>query len=360
MKKIIASIISIIVIIFLLLILLIPKQNFSDNENRFLEVFPKISISSIVSGDFQSKMCNYISDHFPLREKLLGFKNKIDHFLGISRINNVYYSKDNYLIEEYNKPKNNYKISRIINRFIENNSNKKIDFMLVPTSALVYDNKLPKYNISNSENDTIEFYKDNLKLNFIDVRDNLIKHNNEYIYYKTDHHWTTLGAYYAYEEYCNVNNLTKNIFRFVKVDNNFRGTLYSKILDNSIEMDYIIKVDDDNKYQVIIDNNQTNSFYDYSYLRKKDKYSYFFGGNKGLITITNDNGKDELLVIKDSYANNFIPFIAKNYKKIYVIDPRYYNESIEDFIDNKYVSNILFVYNVLTIDDDIGILSINR
>ena len=110
---------------------------------------------------------------------------------------------------------------------------------------------------------------------------------------------------------------------------------------------------DDNK-------NYSNSLYNYKYLDEKDKYSFFLDNNHSLVSIENldTKNKDSILIIKDSYANAFIPLIAPNYKYIYVIDPRYYNLSISDYINEKKIDKVLFIYNVLTIDEDLGIVSI--
>lgn len=360
MKKIISIITTAIVIMLFLLLIILKKEYFSENENRYLEEFPDIKIANILSGDFQDNFSNYVSDHFPFREFFLKIKNTTEHILGSNRISGIYYGEDDYLIEEYKKPKNTDKTIRIINRFVDKNKNINIEFMLVPTSIYVNSSKISKYNISSSESKTIDYYKDNLNTKFIDARENLKRHNKEYIYYRTDHHWTTEGAYYAYETYCKENNLEIKPTTYKTVTKDFYGTIYSKLLDNSIKKDYISIVEDNTNYEVYIDNEKTNSFYQEEFLNKKDKYSYFFGGNKSLIHIINNNEQGDLLIIKDSYANSFIPLIARNYKNIYVIDPRYYKDNISDFIKDNNIHNVLFLYNVLTIDEDIGIVSINK
>ena len=134
------------------------------------------------------------------------------------------------------------------------------------------------------------------------------------------------------------------------------------MLDNSLEYDTIEKVNDNTNYYVYFDDTKSNSnsLYNYKYLDEKDKYSFFLDNNHSLISIENldTQNEDSILIIKDSYANAFIPLIAPNYKYIYVIDPRYYNLSISDFINEKQIDKVLFIYNVLTIDDDLGIVSI--
>lgn len=361
MKKIISIFVSFIIVLFLGIFIFLPKEEFSENENRYLEKIAKFNFENIKTGKFQSSLNDYISDHFPFRGTLLGNKNRLMHTFGMYRINDVYYSKDNKLLEEYSTPKNRDRIIRIVNKFSRKNNDVNVEFMLVPTSVSIYEDDISKYNLNSSEFDVIDYYKEKLDVKFIDTRNTLLKNKDSYIYYNSDHHWTTLGAYYAYLDYCKINGIDAKNFDFEKVSNDFRGTLYSKILDNSTKKDYIIRVYDDNKYRVISDGKE-DVLYDNSYLKKKDKYSYFLGGNKGLTSIENLNIKsnDSILIIKDSYANCFIPFIINNYKNVYIIDPRYYSESINKFIDDKNIENVLFLYNVLTIDDDLGIVSINR
>lgn len=360
MKKIIDITIQIIILFLLILTIILPKEEFSANENRYLQKFPIISIESISSGKFMAQMSDYIADHFPFRETFLSFKTNLFKMFGIKRQNGIYYADDNYLIEEYEKPENNEKITRIINRFINTNSNVKYDFMLVPTSAYIYQNKLSNYNLNYDEKKTMEYFRQNINSNYIDVSTILLNNNDKYIYYRTDHHWTTRGAYYAYYEYCKNNGIIPNNYLFNEVSQNFYGTLYSKVLDNTIMPDIIEKIVDNNVYAVNYPNSDLYSMYNDKYLTEKDKYSYFLNANQSLITIVNQSIFDkEILIIKDSYANSFIPLLAAHYSKIHVIDPRYYKNKISDYIKDNNINHVLFLYNVGTIDDDLGILSIN-
>lgn len=361
MKKIISVLVSIIVFGVLLVFLISPKKEFSYNENRYLTKFPKYSVENIISGKFMTQIEDFIADNFPFRESLLSFKSKLYKSLGVYRQEDVYYGYDNKLYQEYKENQNSDKIINKINKFSES-VNSNISFMLVPTSIYVNNDKISKYNNSFDEGQTIDYYKDNLKVNFIDVRDVLTSNKDDYLYYGTDHHWTTRGAYLAYLEYCKYANIECNSYDFLVVNDKFYGTLYSKLLDNSLEYDYIEIINDTTRYSVYFDddNRYSDSLYNYKYLDEKDKYSFFLDNNHSLITIENLDIDDEdvLLIIKDSYANAFIPLVASNYKYIYVIDPRYYNLSISEFIDDNNIENVLFIYNVLTIDEDLGILSV--
>ena len=361
MKKIISIIITIIVISVVLMFMFVPKKEFSYNENRYLEKFPEVSIDNIMSGKFMNKLDSYIADNFPFRESLLSLKSMIFKTLGVNKRSDVYYGKDNKLYQEYRKPSNSDVVIKRVNR-LKDNIDSNVYFMLVPTSIYVNKDKVSKYNLSYDEGKTIDYYKDNLDVKFIDVRDSFKKNREDYLFYGTDHHWTTRGAYLGYLEYCNSLGINPNKYEFEIVNKKFYGTLYSKVLDNSLEYDYIEKIKDDTKYKVYFDDNKEESstlYYD-EYLDKKDKYSYFLDNNHSLIKIENldSNNDNSVLIIKDSYANAFIPLIGPHYKNIHVIDPRYYTLSISDYINTNKIEEVVFVYNVLTLGDDLGIVGI--
>lgn len=362
MKKIIGLITTSIIIILLVLFIALPKISFSPNENRFLEKFPSISINNIFDGTYMMKFESFVEDHFPFREFFLNLKTNVFKLAGMNKQSDVYYGKDGYLLQEYNEAVNTNRIIKIVNKFVDTNKKVKVDFLLAPTSIYINSDKLPNKAIVADQGKEIEKYKEQLNVNFIDVKDILLEKKDEYLYYKTDHHWTTLGAYYAYLVYCENKNIAPYEYEFEQISDDFYGTLYSKVIDNSLEKDIIHKVIDKDIYEVYykISDSTKDSMYEEKYLKGKDKYSYFLDNNHALITITNKTIKSnkELLVIKDSYANSFIPLIAKHYKKIHVIDPRYYKLSITDYISDNKISNVLFLYNALTIDLDMGITSI--
>ncbi len=361
MKKIVSIIVSIVILGFLILFLVLPKKTFSANENRYLSNFPTFNLNNILNGSYMTKIEKYVEDHFPLREEFLNIKTNVFKLVGMKKQNDVYFGKDGYLLQEFLQEENSDRIIRIVNKFAKANSNVNINFLLAPTSIYIYNDKMP-YKIDISEKDTIDKYKNELEVNFIDVIDSLINNKDKGLYYKTDHHWTTYGAYIAYLKFCEVYNIVPNEYQFITVNENFYGTLYSKVIDKTLKPDTIEKIIDDYNYDVYYDEEEvSNTMYSDKYLNEKDKYSYFLDGNHALTTVVNNdiNSNKELLIIKDSYANSFIPLITRHYKKIHVIDPRIYNKSINDYIAKNSISDVLFLYNVLTIDKDLGILSIN-
>ena len=143
----------------------------------------------------------------------------------------------------------------------------------------------------------------------------------------------------------------------------FQGTLYSKILIKDLYDDiYIYEPTDELRVKYNVGNEVIvkDTLYNKSYLNKKDKYSVFLDNNKPVIEITNNTSKKDnnILIIKDSYANSFIPFLTNDYKTIHVIDPRYYKMSISEYIVKNNIEEVLFLYNANSINNDTGIFTV--
>ena len=372
MKKIYSKLITIIICLFILIfslsLIFVPKVEFSENENRYLESFPRFTFKSLLSGKFIESFEDYITDHFPLRDGFISIKTFTEKLLGKNDINNVYFAEDDYLIQKYQIPVNNDKIINVLKDFQEELNYVNMNLMLVPTSVTINKDLLPKNAPTYSELETIDYIYSSVNFDKISLYDVFMEHKKDYqMYYRLDHHWTTYAAYYAYVEYAKHNNIdyySLNSFDVEEVTTEFNGTLYSKTNDYTRKSDSIytfsLKNSDYTVYYSDIDKT-TNTLYEKSYLEKKDKYAMFLNNNHALIEITNNNLKNskELVVIKDSYANSLIPFLVNHYEKVYVIDPRYYKKSISEFVKaNSKIRDILFVYNVNSLDNDLGILSI--
>lgn len=255
-----------------------------------------------------------------------------------------------------------------VNSFSKRNPNIPIYFMLVPNSVKINEDKLPSFASSYDQKKVIDYI--NSRVNnviAIDALSPLKEHKDEYIYYKTDHHWTTKGAYYAYREFCkrkNVMPMEHNDFNIKTVSNDFYGTLYSKfplsfIKPDCIEAYYpkkklILKVD-------YIDTKSTSTdIYEKRHLLKKDKYSFFIDGNHSLLSIKAGDGKGKkLLVIKDSYAHCFVPFLTNHYGEVHMMDLRYFNSSVDDYINEKGIDEVLILYNTSFFSKEKSIKKLN-
>lgn len=368
-NKVITGVICLFILIFGVFFWFGSKQEFSENENRYLETFPKAKLSDFTSGKYTESFKNYVSDHFPFRDTLMGLKSKIELLSGKKEINDVFVGEDGYLMERYQKPENTEKIISKLNQFYHDLNYVNMSLMLVPTSVTINADKLPKNAVTYSQVDEMKRYYDSTFFDVIDVTTILLDKNEDYqMYYKLDHHWTSFGAYYAYVEYCKYNEIESVSildFDIQEVTSDFNGTLYSKTNLYDLDSDSIhLFVPEKNHYEVnyVSAEKVTDTLYEKDYLEKKDKYSVFLDNNHPLIVITNldvSNGK-EIVVIKDSYANSFIPFLAQHYEKVHVIDPRFYQLSIKDYIrSNKAIRDVLFLYNMNTIDQDVGIMSLH-
>ena len=206
-----------------------------------------------------------------------------------------------------------------------------------------------------------------ITFNTIDVYNTLKENNKKYqMFYHLDHHWTTYGAYFAYVEYARNNDIEPldiTDFDIELVTNKFYGTLYSKSNDYSRDSDSIYLFNRNNNLEVnyVYNKKVTDTLYEKSYLDKKDKYGLFLDNNHPLIIVTNNDiiSSKEIIVIKDSFANSLIPFLVNHFKKVHIIDPRYYNLSISAYLkENPNIKDGLILYNANTIDSDLGILGV--
>jgi hypothetical protein len=374
MKK-VRIIIIIVFIGFFVLIsgasLIIKDREFSPNENRYLAETPELSWDNILSGKFQDGLEDYLRDQVCFRDGWITVKTGIQKACGDTDIGGAYVGKDGYDFEkitpeDVDEKQVDRNIKAVEDYFMtasETIDKQKLSFLLVPTSGLVMQEKLPKNARLFDQAKYIDQVQKAMKdYNFVDVRDTLMDHNEEYIYYKTDHHWTSAGACLAYEVWSEhtggeaekKDELAENV-----VSDKFRGSLYSKILDADSAYDeiwtYGLQKDDafgSKDCTVTIDEKQQlDSIYDDEKLQEKDKYAYFLGGNYGQVHIQNQKAASKakgknILIIKDSFANSFVPFVTQDYENIYMVDLRYYNGDMKSYLQEHNITDVLVLYNI--------------
>ena len=283
----------------------------------------------------------------------------------------MYIGKDGYLFEKYeyteNEKEHLVKVANIINQF-SYKTELPIYFMLIPNSIYVNQDKLPSNVVTYDQKEIIlDFYsKLDYKIKRVDVTDTLLNNKDKYLFFKTDHHMTSIGAYLSYTRFCLVANLGEedlNNFKQEIVSRDFLGTFDSKAQVPNQEKDQIeIYVNQKNLdiKSAEYDNETTKSIFNKEYLNKKDKYSFFLNGSNAKVVVKAnvENGK-KLLVIKDSYAHIMAQFLCQNFEEIHFIDPRYYKASLIDYATQNNITDILFVYNTSNLLSDLGILSLN-
>jgi len=346
-------------------LLLLPKKEYSPQENRYLESFPKLTLETLTDGSFMQDFETYVCDHFPLRDAFMTLQTWYQRILGRNQINGIYLCSDDYYIEEYKTPENTSRIISVFSRLEENVVSADVTFMLVPTAVTVYADKLPSNAKNANQTEEIDRIYSELNSTTVELTPALLAAREQYpLYYRLDHHWTTYGAYFAYAEYCKAKNIipySMDSFSTAVVSSNFQGTIYSKLNDFFAGSDEIVSFSTnvDNLSVFYPDTNEiSSSLYAEEYLSTKDQYSYFLDNIHPLVEITNPGAESasSLVVIKDSYANCMIPFLVNHYQKIYVFDTRYYKNSVSEFINNHVdVTDVLVLYNMNTIDTDLGI-----
>ncbi|MBS4199347.1 hypothetical protein KHA93_06745 [Bacillus sp. FJAT-49732] len=344
---------------------------FSEEENRNLEQKPTISVNNILSGKFMDRFEKYISDQFVWKKEWMWIKAASETAMLKQESNGIFLGKDGFLLEGFIEPKDQLnKNIEYINLFAKKNENLDYYMMLAPTSVDIYKEKLPLFAQSFPQKAVIDEVRKKLlnSIQFIEVLDTLTDHKNESIYFKTDHHWTMRGAYYAYVQAAHtlgIEPYSLHDFTVKTVSNDFYGTFASKVLGHNVIPDMIEKLEPnfDTSYSVRFDDKKqiSDSLFEWSFLKKKDQYSFFLNGNHSLVTIKSsvNNGR-KLAIIKDSYAHAFIPFLANHFEEIYVIDLRYYHSDFDQFIRENDIKEVLFLYNVVNFSTDSNLIWLKK
>lgn len=342
--------------------ILIPDRGFSEKENRVLSSRPPLNGSQIASGAFEKQFETYENDQFPLRDLWITLKAGTDRLMGKVEANGVYAGKSGYLIEEFKAPdQTQYDATvKAMADFAQKHSDLKQYALIAPNAVNILSNKLPAFAPVQDQNYWIDSLSDSLTqagVTFIDVRNIFNDHKMEDLYYHTDHHWTTQGAYYAYLQAAKDMgiNTSSDTYDKAPVTRSFQGTLSAKSGFRSGEKDEIdvFFPTGDNTISSVVnyvdEQKKSASFYDTEKLDTRDKYALFFGGNHAQIKISTPTEADHtLLILKDSYANSFVPFLARHYRKIIMIDPRYYFGDLEQLMQVENVQEILYLYNANT------------
>lgn len=347
--------------------LLTPDKDFSEEENRMLQDAPAFSLSSYMEGRYESRLETYANDQFLLRNAFIRVKTACDVTMGKVEANGVYRSRDSYLMEGITPPSDKGMEKQLegLAAFKKRHKGMAMYFLLAPNAANILRDKLPAFAVTEDQNRYMDqFFAEIEKLGYepLDVRDTLSAHAGDtQLYYKTDHHWTTDGAFLAYKQAARTMKLRDAVsYKRYVVKNDFRGTLASKSGFVNGENDsltiYMPDKDKDYRNSVIYypdTKTKTTEFYQLENLNTKDAYTVFGGSNHPMYTIKTpvDTG-EKLLLIKDSYANSMIPFLAQNFREIVVVDPRYYFEDIEALMKKEGITQVMFLYNANTFFED--------
>ena len=357
-EKLVGIIFILTLFLFLIINVIVPDREKSVQENRMLATKPKFRLSSLISGDYDEKFEAYMDDQFVGRDMWRKLKVMVDRIGGSRLENGVYIGTNGQLLEQIEVADENHLAANIkaIKSFSESQSKIPVRMMLVPDAANVLNHSLPSLAKPEDQTQMFSMVRKDLgdSVEWIDVSTELNKHKTEKIYYKTDHHWTTLGAFYAFQAAAPSLGIEGDLSgKYVSyaVSDSFNGMLASKSgvnLGENEQLDIYVPTEEDTDLIVdyVDEGKRSTSLYDSSKLKEKDQYTVFLGGNSSLLDIrTVSTSTKRLLLVKDSFANSFIPFLTPYYREIVVVDPRYYSGTINDLMDSYRISEVLFLYS---------------
>lgn len=340
--------------------LVTEEKTYSATEKRELQTRPKAKKKTIKNGKFQKKYETYLSDQFPGRDEWVALQTNISRLFGKKESNGVYFGKDDYLLEQYDASDfdeeqmqtNIDVLAEFVNRVGER---ADVKVMMVPTKTWVMQEKLPLFAPTYDE----QIFYDALQEKFsavdeqtlIPVDQVLFAHRDEEIYYRTDHHWTTWGAWYGYSAYAQAVGIDQEQVQkksdLQLVSRDFLGTTYAKV-HQAAKADEISVYEPQTLLEVIYNMGEktTQSLYETEFLDTEDQYRVFTGGNQAVLEITGgiQNGKT-LLLIKDSFANCMLPFLVEDFEKVIVVDLRQLNVGCDALVDMFAPTDVLVLYN---------------
>ena len=310
---------------------LTPDRAFSENENRYLQLTPKLSWDTVMSGDLMEDMEEYTSDQIVFRDLWTATRSLLQRAEGKEDISGTYLGAEGRYFAKVTEDSFNRagleKNAGYIREFFAA-SDKSCRAMIVPSPAGILRDMLPENAPYFNEDRAFGQLGDILGGTLLDSRETLSAVDDPY--YHTDHHWTTMGAQAAYTLWAQATGHTARSYDLTLATDSFRGTLYSKVLLPDSVYDSVYYAPEITAESVVCDG-KDGTLYDGDALTRKDKYELFLGGNYGqcVITTGTENGK-HLLLVKDSFANSFVPFLLGDYETVTMIDLRYFRGSMAE------------------------------
>lgn len=342
--------------IMLLLFIILPKQEYSSSEKRYLTAPPELTVKSFFSGEFGEEFENYLSDHTAFRKFFVGLNSYYNYLINNNGENGYYLCKNGYIV---NDPTTTEKLDDNINIINDFYKKTAVDttVLIAPSTGYICEDILPKNHLSYKDDQMFEAFSKGFDKNihFTDVRqafkDEYAKGNQ--LYYKTDHHWTSYGAYTAYTVLADTLKLSappKDSYDISSI-NDFYGTTYSSSGFWLTKPDTLEVWDDHTDAAVKITDGkeiiEQNSCFFKDNLNTDDQYTVFLDGNHPYTEIHNDKAEksESVLIIKDSFAHSLTPFLAANYSDITMIDMRYYKDEVSALVKEKNFSKIIYIYS---------------
>lgn len=332
--------------------LLTGDRLFSPVENRNLAQKPAFSWEKVFSGGFMKEFEEYITDQFAGRDGWTALKAYAERAMGKKENNGIYICGDT-LIERFDSLDEKQLTANLqaVDRFIEN-TGIETTLMLIPSAAEILRDKLPEGAPNADQTEILSCLSGRTKAKVADVCAALSAHKEEYIYYRTDHHWTSLGACYGADvllRSMGMEGVTPDRWNPQTVSREFFGTLWSSSGARYISPDSMEVYVQDEGIEVLGFENgswKEGRLYDLEKLGTKDKYSMFLGGNQPLAVIRTGHEGEKLLIVRDSYADCMAPFLTEAFSEIHLVDLRYYRMSLTEYVQENGIGRAAVVYSL--------------
>ena len=347
-NKIITSFFCLLLAVSALIGLLMPDRYYSEREKRTLTQKPKFTVANFISGEFSDELEKYLTDQVPLRDGWVTMKTYMELAIGKRESGGVYLCKDQYLMDKFTAYSKK-QLTANVEALAELQSKLAaegiaMNTLLVPVAAQVLADKLPAYAHAADYAAIFQVLTD-AGVDTVNVWSTLAAHSGENIYYRTDHHWTSLGAYYAY---CAWRDIEPAAYEWTQgiLCGNFRGTTWNKVPLPTVPAEEITAWYKHINRSVSYNNGQyeTDSIYERKYLSGSDQYAVFLNSNQAQTVIEGSGKSGKLLLIKDSYGNTFSQFPVEDYAEVHVLDLRFFKGDVAEYAKENGITDTLVLY----------------
>lgn len=352
-----------------------PSITFSETENRMLAQRPELKMETVLNGEFEADYEEYLTDQFILRDTWIGLKTAVERLLLKRESKDIYFAGDGYLIEKHTESfstgmaqRNIAALTQFTEKYKEQFGAGHMTVMIVPNAVNILREKLPPFAPADKETDYLEQIQSSLPEKvWFDAASVLRRHADEELFYRTDHHWKTLAAFYVYQAWAQEQGYSYPAltdYETQTVTDSFQGTIQSKLgIQTAGDTIELFLPGQRTACRITSDDSQEtkDTLYDYPALDTKDKYAVFFGGNQAFLNIRteSENGR-KILVIKDSYANCFIPFMLREFQEIDVLDLRYTRQKLSKRIEAGGYTDLLILYNASGFAEDMNVTKLTN
>ena len=355
-----------------------PDKEFSEQENRNLQQLPEVDADDFKlawpmedSGDFftgklMSDFEKYLNDQFPFRDGWITLKAATEVALGKHENNNVYLCDEDTLITRFDEPDADRVTTNVnyLNMLVAN-TDVPVYLSLIPGPSQIWADRLPDGAPNADQKAIIDDIASRTDAIFYDTYQNLWDHRDEDIYYRTDHHWTSLGAYYGYVSLMEALGMEPvPLAEYTKqtVSTEFYGTTYSSSGFRWVKPDDIDIYVPDPGVKVtswFTGTPEEGTLYAWDRLAIKDKYTFFMGGNQSLAVIENPNvDGPKIAILRDSYTDSLVPFLTAHFSEIHLIDLRYNRNSVPQYLEENDIDTCVMLYSVSNFVTDTNFFSL--